>query len=297
MTTVNDISDLLRILQERPEWLSALRGLVLTEEVMRLPETVAQLVETVQELARQTAEQFRAINERLDRLETDVAGLKTDMVEVKADVAELKTDMVEVKADVAGLKTDMAEVKADVAGLKTDMAEVKSEQTQTNRRLSRVENQISDLRGDIMEITAAKRVVPRVIQERGLYHCDTIVGPGITLAQEHINDIRRAETAGIVQRGSDQEIALSDLLLHGRRSDDDRHVWVVIEASARIDEHDVNRARRRADILDAVYNEPALAIVVGESIDERDAARAEEAGVTVITLRPRYRQEQGEYSP
>jgi uncharacterized protein (UPF0335 family) len=283
VTTVNDISDLLRILQERPEWLSALRGLVLTEEVMRLPETVAQLVETVQELARQTAEQFRAINERLDRLETDVAGLKTDMVEVKADVA--------------GLKTDMAEVKADVAGLKTDMAEVKSEQTQTNRRLSRVENQISDLRGDIMEITAAKRVVPRVIQERGLYHCDTIVGPGITLAQEHINDIRRAETAGIVQRGSDQEIALSDLLLHGRRSDDDRHVWVVIEASARIDEHDVNRARRRADILDAVYNEPALAIVVGESIDERDAARAEEAGVTVITLRPRYRQEQGEYSP
>lgn len=251
MTTINDISDLARILQERPEWLSAIRGLVLTEEVLRLPETMAALTKTVEELARQTAEQFRVVNERLARLEADVGGLKTD---------------------VAGLKT---------------------EQARTNRRLGRIENQIGDLRGSILEITAAKQIAPRVIQQMGLYHCDTLVGPGIPLAQDKINEIRQAELDGLVELGSDQ-VRWADLVLHGRRSSDNQPVWVVVEASAKIDEHDISRARHRADILAAVYREDSIAIVVGESIDDRDRIKASDVEVSVITLRPRYRIEEGD---
>ena len=251
MTTINDISDLARILQERPEWLSTIRGLVLTEEVLRLPEMMAALTKTVEELARQTAEQFRVVNERLERLETDVGVLKTD---------------------VAGLKT---------------------EQARTNRRLGRIENQIGDLRGSILEITAARQIAPRVIQQMGLYHCDTLVGPGISLAQETINDIRQAELDGTVELGSDQ-VRWADLVLHGRRSSDNQPVWVVVEASARIDEHDISRARHRADIFATVYREDSIAVVVGESIDDRDRIKASDAEVSVIILRPRYRIEEGD---
>ncbi len=260
MTTINDISDLARILQERPEWLSTIRGLVLTEELLRLPETMAALTKTVEELARQTAEQFQVVNERLGRIETDVSGLKSG-------VAELKADMVEVK----------------------------SEQTRTNRRLDRVESQLGAVRGEVFEITAARKIVPNVIQHMGLYHCDTIVGPGINLAQDRINDIRQAELAGTVERSSDQEVGLADMVLYGRQSSDNQPIWVVIEASARIDEHDITRARNRADILAAVYRENSAAVVVGESIDDRDQARATDAGVSVIAVRPRYRPTEGDY--
>ena len=280
MTTINDISDLARILQERPEWLSTIRGLVLTEEVLRLPETMASLTKTVDELARQTAEQFRIVNERLGRLEIDVGGLK-------ADVGELKSDMVEVKADVGELKSDMVEVKADVGELKT-------EQRRTNRRLDRVESQLGAVRGEVFEITAARKIVPNVIREMGLYHCDTIVAPGIHLGQDRINEIRQAELAGTVERSSDQQVGLADLILYGRRSSDNQPIWVVIEASARIDEHDITRARHRADILAAVYRENSVAVVVGESIDDRDQARATDAGVSVITVRSRYRPTEGD---
>jgi uncharacterized coiled-coil protein SlyX len=49
---------------------------------------------------------------RFDRLEGDVAVIKTDVAELKTDVAELKTDMAEVKTDVAGLteKVDRLEL-------------------------------------------------------------------------------------------------------------------------------------------------------------------------------------------
>ena len=280
MTTINDISDLARILQERPEWLSTIRGLVLTEEVLRLPETMAALAKTVDALAQQTAEQFRVVNERLERLETDVSDLKSD-------VAELKSDMAELKSDVAELKSDMADVKDDVADLKT-------EQRRTSRRLDRVENQLGAVRGEVFEITAARKAVPNVIQEMGLYHCDTIIGPGIYLGQDRINDIRQAELAGIVGQSSDQQVGLADLVLYGRRSSDNQPIWVVIEASARIDEHDITRARHRADILAAVYRENSAAVVVGESIDDRDQARADDAGISVIILRSRYRPTEGD---
>jgi len=294
MTTINDISDLAKILQERPEWLSTIRGLVLTEEVLRLPETMAALAKTVDALAQQTAEQFRVVNERLGRLETDVSDLKSDVAELKSDVAELKSDVAELKSDVAELKSDMAELKSDMADVKDDVADLKTEQRRTNRRLDRVENQLGTVRGEVFEITAARKAVPNVIQEMGLYHCDTIIGPGIYLGQDRINDIRQAELAGIVGQSSDQQVGLADLVLYGRRSSDNQPIWVVIEASARIDEHDITRARHRADILAAVYRENSAAVVVGESIDDRDQARADNAGISVIILRSRYRPTEGD---
>ena len=62
MTTINDISDLARILQEQPEWAATLRNLLLTEELLSLP---AQLAEFVQE----TRENNRLASERLAQLE------------------------------------------------------------------------------------------------------------------------------------------------------------------------------------------------------------------------------------
>ena len=83
MTTINTIEDLIRLLDENPEWAEALRFRLLTRELIELPQTFAK---------------FAAVtNERLTRLETDVAELKTDVAELKTDVAELKTDVGHLK--------------------------------------------------------------------------------------------------------------------------------------------------------------------------------------------------------
>lgn len=256
MTTINNIDDLVRILRERPEWLKAVRELVLTDELLRLPETVAQLAEELREYAKQT-------NERLDRLEATL----TQLVEFARQTNE-RLDRLEAGQTQANERLD-----------------------RTERRLDRIENQLNDVRGDTFEITAARRIMPELFRQLGIYGCDTIIGPGITLARERIDDIRRAQTEGAVERNSEYEIAYADLVLYGRRDSDDSPVWVAIEASVKIDEHDVSRARQRADILAAVYEEPAWAVVAGESIDDRDRTRANDAGVVVINIRPRYRPE------
>ena len=51
MTTFNNIDDLLRILDENPQLLDAVRARVLTRELLALPETVARLTERVDQIA------------------------------------------------------------------------------------------------------------------------------------------------------------------------------------------------------------------------------------------------------
>ena len=147
------------------------------------------------------------------------------------------------------------------------------------------------LTGDILPLSAFKWVTGEHLRQLGLYHCDIIVNQRIPLERKRINEIRQAEQAGIVRRNSDVEIACSYLVLHALRESDNQPIWVVFEASFKIKKENIELARQRADILSAVYEEPALAVVVGENIDDRDRTRASDAGVAVINIRHQYRPE------
>ena len=81
--TINDISDVARILRERPEWLDIIRSIVVGEELLSVPQQLAELTQTVNALTQRvddltqrlddfiqaTNENFRLVYERLDRLE------------------------------------------------------------------------------------------------------------------------------------------------------------------------------------------------------------------------------------
>ena len=64
MTTVNDIADVLRIIREQPEWADALRGALLSQELLELPQRFAEFVATT--------------DRRFAVLESDVAELKSE---------------------------------------------------------------------------------------------------------------------------------------------------------------------------------------------------------------------------
>ncbi len=61
MTTINDIGDLVRVLREQPEWAEALRGVLLSRELLEMPEEFAQFVKL-------TNANFQTVNARLERL-------------------------------------------------------------------------------------------------------------------------------------------------------------------------------------------------------------------------------------
>lgn len=83
MTTINTIEDLVRLLDERPEWVEALRVRLLTRELLELPVAFAKLSETFAKFAETFAEFVETTNNRLTLLETDVSQLKNDVGHLK----------------------------------------------------------------------------------------------------------------------------------------------------------------------------------------------------------------------
>lgn len=69
MTTINDISDLVRVLQERPDWLAAVRNLVVSEELLNLPQQVARFVEATEENFRQNRELIQQVREQIREIQ------------------------------------------------------------------------------------------------------------------------------------------------------------------------------------------------------------------------------------
>ena len=103
--TVEDFRDLIRIVEERPEWRADLRRLVLTDELLSLPEQVAKLTGQVAGLA-----------EAQRRTEVQVAGLAEAQRRTEVQVAELT-------GQVAGLALIVQTMAGDVGDLKGESLE------------------------------------------------------------------------------------------------------------------------------------------------------------------------------
>ena len=79
MTTINTIEDLIRILDDNPEWLEALRARLLTRELLEMPNTLAQFMEST--------------NQRFERVESDIRSIRDDVKVLQNDVKGLRDDV------------------------------------------------------------------------------------------------------------------------------------------------------------------------------------------------------------
>jgi len=92
--------DLLRVLEERPEWLERVRQVVLTRELLALPETVQELVE----LQRQTALQVQELVEVQRRISDHLLRLELTVENLVGSVNALADSLRTLSSDVARLK-------------------------------------------------------------------------------------------------------------------------------------------------------------------------------------------------
>ena len=69
MTSINDISDLIRVLQEHPEWRQALRGIILDEDLTRLPQQVDERFDQMDQRFDQMDQRFDQMDQRFDQMD------------------------------------------------------------------------------------------------------------------------------------------------------------------------------------------------------------------------------------
>jgi hypothetical protein len=193
--TVEEFRDLIRLLEQQPEWREDLRRLLLTQELLDLPNVMRDL-----------AASQRQMSQDLDRL----TAAQQQLIAQVATLAEVQQRLVD-----------------DVGHLKGQGLEVRYE-----------------------------RFAPAYFR------------PIILRAHTLTPDERAALVETAVDRGqlSDTEahqLLLADLLVRGRRRDDAREVYLVVEVSWGIGHDDVDRAYERAALLARTGSE-AIPVVAGD---------------------------------
>jgi len=112
--TIEDLHDMIVLLEQRPEWKAELRRVLLSEELLQLPEMVRELAETVKQMA-----------ERLGRVEEELGGVKgrLDNVEGRLEKVEGRLEKVEGRLDSMENRQDRME--HELKDLRDDVAKLK----------------------------------------------------------------------------------------------------------------------------------------------------------------------------
>ena len=98
------VEDLVQVLDQHPQWLEALRGRLLTRELLEMPQKLA-------EFAAAAERRFAAVEGRLDTLERQL-----ELVERRLELIERRLEALERR--VEALERQMQQIRIDIAPLK-----------------------------------------------------------------------------------------------------------------------------------------------------------------------------------
>ncbi|MCX8062758.1 MAG: hypothetical protein N3D16_09250, partial [Anaerolineales bacterium] len=137
---VSDYHDLVRLLQQHPEWREELRHLLLTPDVLELPQAVRELVEA-----------HKRAEERLTRLEQSVA----ELVEVQRQLAEEQRQLIEAHK----------RSEERLTRLEQTVAELSENQKRAEERLTRLEQTVAELVEGQRQLTEAQKKTEEKLQK------------------------------------------------------------------------------------------------------------------------------------
>ena len=90
MTTFNSPEDILKALDENPQWRAAVRDRILGEELLQLPARFEAFRQDMTAFAKSTDERLGRLEEGQQEIRADMAILKEGQQEIRADMAILK---------------------------------------------------------------------------------------------------------------------------------------------------------------------------------------------------------------
>jgi len=298
---IRDFHDLIRLLEEHPEWRADLRRLLLTEELLRLPERVAhleelltRLAEQVQALAeaqRRTEERLEALTARVDALARRVDELAEAQKRTEERVEQLARRVDEL-AEAQKRTEERVEQLAEAQRRTEERVEVLArrvdELAEAQRRTEERVEQLAEAQRRTEEQVA--RLTLRVDQlSLQVGHLSNLLGGAVEDdADDILRFVLRQKGFRLLQEPRTVDLDGEVDVLAQAEDPAGRPVWVVVEAKVRLRRREVLAWVRRlgeASFREALQEEgvrgPVLAYAYGIRVyrDAEEVAQAEGVGL------------------
>ena len=149
--------------------------------------------------------------------------------------------------------------------------------------LLQITDLVGDVKGDTVELKLEKNIVPIISTRLELRRGSLVKGGAPTAASHEFEDaIYDAYEEGKVTQRERSRVNDTDAIVRAVSRISKRQVYVAVEASYAIDDEDVKRAHRTAEILARVFTHAEVKpVVYGKTIDSLASAAAEDLDVAV----------------
>jgi hypothetical protein len=188
--TVREFHDLIGLLEQHPEWRAELRRLLLTEEVLTLPQAVRELAE-----------------------------------------AQRRTEQ--------------------------QVAELAAAQRRTEQRVVHLQGDVGDLKDMLLEDRYRERAFA--------YFFRLVRRARVVFGDELVTLLEDAVAQGHLSEAGAEDVARADVVVRGRRREDETEVYLVAEVSWGVGPSDIEQAVQRAALL-AQVGVQTVPVVAGQSI-------------------------------
>ncbi len=231
-------------------------------------------------------DEFLMLPARVERIEEDVSDLKAGQAELRAGQVQTQGQIAELQAGQAEMRGQIAELQSGQAELQSGQAELQSGQAELRAGQARIEGHIGNLRGEAYERRMIRYIVQTALRSWDMDEVEVLIGDHPDRVAELASKVRAAVRRGLIARERGDELLWADAVVSGTRESDGSPVHAVAEISITVGETDIIRAAERAATLSAVMGEPAMGVVIGESVSAPDRRRAESSDVLVTLIRP-----------
>ncbi len=285
--TVSDFDDLKRLLGEHPEWRVELRRLLLTDDMEALPGIVRELAEAqrraeerlggvedrlsrLEQAVNQLAEAQRGAEARLEGVEDRLARAESRLEGVESRLEGVEDRLARAESRLEGVESRLAGVEDRLTGTELAIQQLVVAQRETAEHLRRLTDKVGAMDGVLLESDYARKV-PSYFGQWLRRAKAADLGELWDQLESHLGheDTRYALLADLVVRGRVAQLA------------DRPDAYLVVEISAVIDDHDVERAIRRAELFRRA-GLPAIPAVAGREATGAAKALAEGRGVAML---------------
>ncbi len=219
------------------------------------------------------------ISELLAALEAAQAAanerLAADLADLKAGQGRLEAGQSNLKGSVARLEAGQTRLEAGQSNLEGSVARLEAGQ-------ARLEGDVGRLKGAELEREVHANIVNIASRHLGLNRVRILQSKIVARSPELQDAIDDAEEQGLITDAQGSHLEQTDVILAARRKSDREAIYVAVEISGLIGEHDIDRARSRADTLAIIRGTPVIPAVVGGSIAPPQQDLADRQGVSVV---------------
>ena len=235
------MEDFIRVMDENPSWLEAVRSRVLTRELIELPARFA--------------EYTRANDARMDALERTLANF------MEATAREFQANREQFAILNASLADFKEVAEREFQTIREQFAIMFARQDALDRRMGRFEVDMGRFRA---------RHASEVVRGRsGILAGDLGCKRVKTLSEDDLMDmVRAADTSGIPVNDL-RSFRRADLVMEAIRFDTGESCYIAVEISHTVNGRDTSRAIRNAGFLRRFTGKDALAVVAGVRKDDR----------------------------